>query len=213
MASIRLLSSGFDVSDAVSQIASHPDVWNRHRQRTEMYGTPHGDVSDIWVRYNDWANYTGDWEAFNGPHESVWYPVISDIPAVWSLCRKVKRFVGADELGGVLITKVPPGGQVAPHVDGGWHAGHYEKFAIQLMGNQDQGFFFEDSELRAEPGDLYTFDNSKTHWVRNDSDTERMTLIICLRGRLGEKNTVEFSSSAEDSTGKSGASFPEVPDA
>jgi quercetin dioxygenase-like cupin family protein len=103
------------------------------------------------------------------------------IPAVWSLARKVKRHVGAKTLGGVLVTKIPPGGRVEPHVDGGWHASHYDKYAVQLKGNAQQAFCFEDSELRPEPGDLYTFDNSKLHWVTNDSDSERMTLIICLR--------------------------------
>lgn len=166
----------------MAQIDEHPDAWNRHRHRTELYGTPHNGVSDIWVRYNAWSNYDGDWSAFNGPHVSVWYPVIAQLPAVWSLVRKVKRFVGASDLGGVLITRIPPGGRVAPHVDGGWHAGHYAKYAVQLMGNRDQAFCFEDAELRPEPGDLYTFDNSRTHWVTNDSDEDRMTLIVCLRG-------------------------------
>jgi hypothetical protein len=180
--SIRHLAAGFDVSQAVKQIQEHPEVWNTHRARTESYGTPHNGVSDIWVRYNDWTNYTGDWDAYNDPHESVWFPVIHTLPAVWSLVRKVKRYVGG-ELGGVLITKVPPGGQVAPHVDGGWHAGHYTKYAVQLQGNQDQEFWFEDSQLRPEPGDLYTFDNSKLHAVYNRSDSDRMTLIICIRGK------------------------------
>lgn len=181
MPSIQHVTSGFDVAQAVEQIQAHPEVWNTHRERTEAYGTPHNGVSDIWVRYNDWSAYTGDWHAFHEEHESVWYPVIATLPAVWSLCRKVKRHVGADTLGGVLITKVPPGGRVEPHIDGGWHARHYDKYAVQLQGNQQQAFCFEDAELRAEPGDLYTFDNSRLHWVTNDSDSDRMTLIICLK--------------------------------
>jgi len=179
--SIHHVASGFHVAEAVKQLDAHPEVWNLHRERTEMYGTPHNGVSDVWVRYRDWAEYTGDWPAFHEEHASVWYPCVAVLPAVWSLVRKVKRHVGAKTLGGVLVTKIPPGGRVEPHVDGGWHASHYDKFAVQLKGNQDQAFCFEDSELRAEPGDLYTFDNSKLHWVVNDSDSERMTLIICLR--------------------------------
>jgi aspartyl/asparaginyl beta-hydroxylase (cupin superfamily) len=181
MSSISLLSSGWPVAKALSQIEAHPEIWNTHRQRTEAYGTPHNGVSDIWVRYNAWKNYTGDWATFHDKHVSEWYPVIAKIPAVWSLVRKIRRHIGANELGGVLITKIPPGGRVAPHIDGGWHAGHYAKYAVQLMGNKDQAFCFEDSELRPEPGDLYTFDNSKLHWVTNDSDSDRMTLIVCLK--------------------------------
>lgn len=177
MTPIRSLGVGFDVRELVAQIHSHPSVWNRHT--TRLYGA-HSKVSDIWVRYNAWENFT-DRETFNGPHESVWYPVIDDIPAVVPLVLDVMRTVQGELLGGVLITKIPPGEQVAPHRDGGWHATYYEKFAVQLQSAPGQAFCFENERLSADVGDLYTFDNSQTHWVENPSDEDRMTLIICIR--------------------------------
>lgn len=188
MPSIRLIGSGYDVKPLLHQIESNPDAWNRHRMRTDAYDGhgPHKSVSDIWVRYNAWSNFDGNIAKFNDVHESTWYPVIRQIPAAWSLCRKVVRRVGGGVLGGVLITKIPPGGQVAPHIDHGWHARHYEKFAIQVKGNDKQAFCFEDAELRPLPGDLYMFDNSRLHWVINESDDDRITLIICIR-RSNEK--------------------------
>lgn len=179
--SIALVGGGFHVEPLIEQIDANPDVWNRHRVRTELYGTPHNAVSDIWVRYNPWENFRGDLQAFNQPHVSEWYPVLAQIPAVKPLVGEVYRKVGGRQLGGVLITRIPPGGRVEPHIDGGWHAGYYEKFAIQLRGDERQAFCFEDASLSALPGDLYTFDNSRLHWVTNDSDAERMTLIICIR--------------------------------
>ena len=178
---IRHLASGFDVAPLLEQIEQRPEIWNTHRQRTEMYGTPHNGVSDIWVRYRPWEEYTGDWQAFHEEHVSVWYPVIHQIPSAWSLTRKVMRMTGKKQLGGVLITMIPPGGRVEPHIDGGWHAGHYEKFGLQLMGNKDQAFCFEGCELRPENGDLYTFRNDVLHWVENPSSTPRMTMIVCAR--------------------------------
>lgn len=176
---IRLIRSGYDVAEAVRQLESQPDVWNRYTLRTDAYA--HRAVDDVWCRYNAWGNWNGDVAAFNGPHESVWYPVIGQLPAVWSLVRRVMRDMAIKTLGGVLITRIPPGGRVEPHIDNGWHARHYEKFAVQLRGNDRQAFHFEDAELRAQPGDLYTFDNSRLHWVTNDSDEDRITLIICGR--------------------------------
>lgn len=111
----------------------------------------------------------------------MWYPGSAKLPAVRKTVYDVMRAVEGDMLGGVLITKIPPGGRVEPHIDGGWHAGFYGKYAVQIKGNQDQAFCFEEAELRAEPGDLYTFDNSRLHWVTNDSDMDRITLIICIR--------------------------------
>ncbi len=181
MPSIQTIASGFDVRPLRDQLARNPDAWDMHNGRTASYATPHKAVSDVWVRYNAWSNFHGDMQAFNAEHESSWYPVIHQIPAAWSLCRRVMRYVGGHRLGGVLITRIPPGGEVKPHIDHGWHAGFYEKFAVQVAGNGKQAFCFEDSELRPEPGELYTFDNSRLHWVRNDSDSERITLIICIR--------------------------------
>jgi hypothetical protein len=181
MSSIRHLASGYDVAPLAAQLAAHPEAWSRHTMRTDAYRTPHKAVDDIWVRYNAWENFAGDVQAFNAEHESSWYPVIADLPAAWSLARKVLRDVGGGRLGGVLITRIPPGGRVNPHVDTGWHAGYYEKFAVQIASNESQAFCFEDAELRPLPGDLYTFDNSRLHWVTNDSDTPRITLIVCVR--------------------------------
>ena len=181
-AAIEPVRGGFDVAPLLAEIDAYPEAWNQHKLRTESYGTPHTQVSDIWVRYNPWRNFNGDAAAFVlEPHESEWYPVAASIPAVVQLVDQVMQEVGGKELGGVLITKVPPGGEVAPHIDQGWHSRYYEKFAVQLMGNQDQVFWFEDCELRPEPGDLYTFDNSKLHAVYNRSVEDRMTLIICIR--------------------------------
>jgi hypothetical protein len=181
-APIRLLGKGIDVARAVAEIEAQPDVWNRHELRTTSCGTPHKDIPDIWVRYNAWENFTGDPAAFNGEHESSWYPVINQLPAVREIIFGVMHAVQGEKLGGVLITRVPPGKQVAPHADTGWHAQHYRKFAVQLKGNAKQAFHFEACSLVTQPGDLYTFDNSFLHWVTNDSDEDRITLIICIRG-------------------------------
>jgi len=181
MSSIHQLPLKYDVSKAVEQIDAHPELWNRYTLRTAEYGTPH-DVSDIWIRYNAWENYNGNKQEFNGPHKSTWYPSIEILTEVKSLVLNLYDDLSAEKLGGVLITKIIPGGEVRPHVDEGWHASYYQKYAIQLKGNKDQCFHFEDSELCPEPGDIYTFNNSKLHWVTNESDKDRITLIVCIRG-------------------------------
>jgi hypothetical protein len=173
--SIAMLPFRFDVSGLVQQLARNPDVWNRHRERTATKGTPHREVSDIWVRYGDTP------DACSRPHKSHWYPCVSQIPAAWSLARRMFHMVGGKQLGGVLITRVPAGGEVKPHVDHGWHAAFYEKFAVQVKGNAEQAFCFEDGSLSALPGETYTFQNDRLHWVTNPSAEDRMTMIVCIR--------------------------------
>jgi len=173
---IELIGTGYHVAELVAQL-QNPDVWNRHPMR--LYG-PHSKLSDIWVRFRDSRDLVRP-ENYAEPHESVWYPVVKDIPAVLPLVDQVMRAVNGAQLGGVLITKIPPHEICKPHRDTGWHAETYEKFAVQLAGNLNQGFCFEDKELRTMPGDLYTFDNSRVHWVVNNSHEDRITLIMCIR--------------------------------
>lgn len=183
---IRLLRKGVPVKPLVDQITNQPELWNANVFRTlgnvgEGYGNPHKAVQDIIVRFNDWKNWKGDRMKFNERHESVWWAAYSKLPAVKPLVLDLVRLFEAEAIGMVLITRIPPGGGVKRHVDGGWHAQHYLKFALQLKSAPGQKFCYDEIELETEPGDLYAFDNSKPHWVTNPTDQDRWTLIMCLR--------------------------------
>jgi hypothetical protein len=177
---IEMLSCGrYNVDCAVAELDAHPEVWDAYKSRTPT-GGPHVHVSDVWVRFRKWADLKEP-KNFGEPHESVWYPEADKLPGVRALVEQVYEDVGGKVLGGVLVTKIPAGKEVLPHVDNGWHARRYEKFAVQLKGHTAQRFCFKNAELATIPGDLYTFDNSYAHWVTNPTDEERMTLIICIR--------------------------------
>lgn len=181
MKHIGLIDFRFDPAPLLGELADHPEAWNTITHRISHPQSPHRKVSDIWVRYNALDNFKGDMQVFNGPHESVWYPVAEQLPTVKVLSSDLMVSVGGESLGGILITRIPSHAQVYPHVDQGWHAGHYQKYGLQLKGNERQAFCFNDGELSALPGEAYFFDNHIPHWVRNDSDEERITLIVTLR--------------------------------
>jgi hypothetical protein len=147
------------------------NCWNKFDHRRQGQ-SPHREVSDIWVRYCDPSAMTA------GPHESVWYPTDFDAQHI---VKTILNLLGADQLGGVLITKIPAGKSVYPHKDFGWHATHYQKLAVCIAANHEQSFNFEGEEMRSEDGDCFTFDNHFTHWVSNPSQEERITMIVCYR--------------------------------
>ena len=169
---IELVSKGLDVLPL--QIALQDEtLWNQNTARTGDVASPHYKCDDIWPRYaEDFRN--------PGPFESVWYDVSDKMP-IKPLVDSVYGLVGATELGGVLITRIQPGCSVKPHKDFGWHAEYYEKFGVSVKANDKQAFCFEDTSLVTEPGDLFTFYNQNTHWVTNDSDEDRISVIICVR--------------------------------
>lgn len=178
MSKIKLLASGINVHPILWALQSHPELWDQNAARTENPDSPHYGLSDIWARYAA--------PGVNGaePHESVWYPN-ADLLPIKDLVYSIMGAVQGDQLGGVLITKIPPGKQCRPHVDNGWHAQHYEKFGLQIQSSPGQAFCFDDEQLETKPGDLFTFDNSYNHWVTNDTPYDRITMIVCIRRTQG----------------------------
>lgn len=172
---IQLVAKDWDVSSILWALRSHPELWNTHKMRTESPDSPHHGLDDIWARFGDPDRATD-----GAPHESYWYPA-ADLLGIRQICHDLMHMVHGEELGGVLITRVPPGAEVKPHIDPGWHAQHYDKFAIQITSAPGQCFHFEDQSLETRPGDVFWFDNQFTHWVTNDTPYERITMIVCIR--------------------------------
>lgn len=168
------VSRGINILPLSLGLRRNSGLWNQNTARTQDPTSPHREVSDIWARFagNDYTT-----EA----HESIWMPAATLIPEIKLHARAIMGLVGGDALGGVLITRIPPGCQVYPHVDEGWHAKQYDKFALQIASHPQQAFCFEDGGHISEPGDLYWFDNSHKHWVTNASPVERITMIVCVK--------------------------------
>lgn len=161
-------------------LEAKPHLFGQHTARATAYGSPHTEMSDIWVRYNDIKNLG---PAFNDEHDSVWYPAYDELPELRKILFTLMACVEGERLGGVLITKIPPGGQIAPHVDRGWHADYYAKFYIAIQNDPGALFRFPGGDIVATPGDCYWFDNSVTHSVINDSGRDRLALIACVKTR------------------------------
>ena len=175
MDKIKLITSGVNVSGIYWNLLAHPEFWNQHTTRTEDPASPHHGLDDIWVRFGD------EERAVDGlPHDAKWYPS-ADILGVKSICYDLMRLVQGDELGGVLITRIPAGKECKPHTDPGWHARRYQKFGVQITSAPGQEFCFDDQTLETKPGDIFMFDNQFTHWVTNPTMHERVTMIVCIR--------------------------------
>lgn len=174
----------YDVQSLVDEIAAHPEVWNQHPYRSNHPASPHREVDDIWVRFNpDLSNLANSC----AEHTSAWYSVVRKLPSVLGLVEELRynNYVATEPLGAVLITRIPPGKMVYPHIDPGWQAKFYRKYAIQLMGNKGQEFCFRDprddepERLQTITGESFWFENQVLHWVTNETDEPRMTMIVC----------------------------------
>jgi hypothetical protein len=176
-----------DVSNINQFIAENEFLWNKFKQRTESSKSPHREVDDIWVRYNDIKNYDPENPlAFHDRHDSVFY--IND-SKLKNEISKINRAIcetheaSTTEFGGILITRIPAGKQVYRHNDAhSWHAEYYkDKYLIPLESDDKQSFNYEGQSVITPVGNIFSFNNLVDHWVLNDSDKPRVSLIICMR--------------------------------
>lgn len=173
MKHILTVRHGINVMPLSLALRRNPQLWNQLPGRTKSAASPHFDVDDIWLRYAKDLQGAGE-------HESVWYKNSDLLPEVKEIVYPLMAMVKGERLGGVLLTRIPAGKQVKPHTDTGWHAHHYQKFAVQIEAHSQQAFCYEDGEVVTAPGDVYWFNNQAEHWVKNNSPVDRITLIVCI---------------------------------
>jgi len=179
MKPINKLDISFDVTK-LKEFLLNSDMFGELTMRSDGEDSPHKEMTDIWVRYKDPKPHfkSGDWSEFVAAHESVW---LKDIPEVKNVCKELMSYLSGEKLGGVLITKLPPKGEIKPHFDEGWHAKEYDKYYLPILNEKGATFNFDCCSVDPKEGDIYAFRNDKTHWVNNNSNSDRIAMIICIK--------------------------------
>lgn len=182
------LATGVNVQPLLAQIDAHPELWNQHPIRKMAPNSPHAAMDDIWLRYNAYERLGDDRHMFNAEHVPVWYPAARVLTAARPILMNMMTAVQGEMLCGVFITRIPPGAKILPHVDHGWHAEETTKLYLALRSPRGSAFHCSHGNVSEsicpEIGDIHMLDNTKLHWVTNDSDEEKMTLIVAIRTEL-----------------------------
>jgi hypothetical protein len=136
-------------------------------------------VSDIWVFFNDIdpeavAKAVDDKDVIPYPG---WYVLPQVRPIIFDLMRRVE----AVRLGRVIISRLAPGKQITPHVDGGAPATHYTRYQIALQSLPGCLFNAGGESVNMRTGDVWWFDNQQEHSVVNHSAADRIAMIVDLR--------------------------------
>lgn len=182
----ELVCSNLEVLQLQKELLDNYDEFGKYHYRSSFKDSPHSQMNDIWVRYNDVKPFEakGSLEGFDAEHDSIWYSVVNKIHAVKKVVFDLMSKVDGERLGGILITKLPAGGHITKHTDAGWHAQYYDKFYVPILNDKGSNFCFEDGIIEPELGQAWWFDNSNPHWVDNNSLTDRIAMIVCIRTEM-----------------------------
>lgn len=152
-------------------------LWNQNTLRTKHPGTAHREVSDIWIWFNDVINT----EAVIDDKEVISYPAWTEIPGIRHLVFALMRQVEATRLGRVIITKLPPGKSITPHVDQGAPATYYTRYQIALQSLPGAIFQIGDEAVNFRTGEIWYINNRVKHSIINNSSDDRIIMIVDLK--------------------------------
>jgi hypothetical protein len=176
------IAAGVETLPLMLDLYRQPELWDQNTGRTAAEGGPFAGTSDIWARFRDKAELTST-EAYSEPHVPVFWPAWYALPHLRPIVFGIMARVEAVQLGGVLITRVPAGKQVAPHHDRGrWHSEFFQtKAYLPLASNPHCYNTCADERVVMQVGECWLFDNLQVHATVNDGETDRVTLIVSLR--------------------------------
>ena len=181
MRHFQKIAAGVEVLPLVLDLYRQPELWNEHTARTGGAGSFVG-TDDIWLRFRAPEQLT-DRAAFAEMFRCQWYPAWHALPHLRPIVFGLMSRVEAVELGGILLTRVPAGCQVAPHDDRGrWHSEWFQtKAYLPLASNPACSNSCGDERVTMAVGEAWLFDNLQTHSTVNEGQTDRITLIVSMR--------------------------------
>ena len=182
MKNFQCITNKVETGQLLHQIKRQPELWDENTLRTKHPGTAHAEVSDIWVMFNDiLMKGTNGQEYVKDDKEVIPYRAWHLLPTLRPIIFDLMRYVEAVRLGRVIITSLPPGGQITPHVDQGAPAEYYERYQLAIQCNPGNLFHIGDETVSFKTGEIWHINNCETHSVQNNSDDDRIVCIIDLR--------------------------------
>lgn len=181
MRHFQQVAAGIDTLPLALDLYRQPSLWDMHTARTTA-DSPHRDISDIWCRFRRPAELTSTSD-YAEPFTPVMYPAWTALPHLRPLVFALMTRMEAVQLGIVLITRIPPGKQAAPHDDRGrWAAAFFNlKLAVPLATNDQCTNTCEQERVTMALGSAWCFNNQVVHSTENDGDTDRITLLMSIR--------------------------------
>jgi hypothetical protein len=175
------IADGLDVAPALVQLDAHPGLWGQKPDRTAIPDSPHRQTTDIWLRFRPEHELTSR-EKYGEPHFAAFWPAWYALPGLHPIVFDIMARMQAVYLGGILLTRIPAGAEVLPHIDTGWHPTfNNTKAYVILKANPDCLNHCLDETVVMQPREAWLFNNTVIHSVQNRGDDERIAMVITMR--------------------------------
>ena len=171
--SIRSLGH-VDISGLRKAVLAIPDsVWNAENEekpnhRYKAFNDTRHIIFRFITNHEDWRN-SSDW-----PLWAAWRNVL--MPVIEQTTRPYGYKRGAYPR--IMLARMPPGGEILPHIDANPAAQWPHKIHVPLLTNPQVGFRIGEKVYYFPEGEAVEVNNLGIHAVRNDGATDRIHLIF-----------------------------------
>lgn len=180
------LASGVDVSAIAQALVRHPELWNQNNFRTTFPGTPHVTVDDILLRFSDTSKCDTTSKVI-GDDFPIWLPAADILfPSCAHIVYGLMAQVRAYQLDRLIISRIPPGGEILPHAD---NEGDYvltddrARYHCAIQGLPGSLYHCGNETVQMLTGEIWWFNAHEIHSVVNNSVDDRIHLLIDVRTR------------------------------
>lgn len=150
-------------------------LWNITPLRTDFEGSPFKECDDIILRFQEQLPpVVGDHECSNTVYMFM-------LPAIREMVFDLMHRVNGTRLGRVLVSRLAPHGTIYPHEDEYNHAMYYDRYHIVLQGKPGSTFKCGDEQVDMLTGEIWWFENALLHSVHNESDDDRIHVVVDIR--------------------------------
>ncbi len=170
------IAEGVDFLPLLNALAVNPDLWNEHTLRTRHPASPHQACDDVWLWFQSLDSDVVD-DLRVEPYRA-W----SALPQARLIVHDLMRRVEGTHLGRVIITRLPPSATIPAHTDGGSPATFYTRYQVALQSRPGATFILGGQGLQMTPGEVWLVNNRVEHSVVNNSDDDRIVMIVDIRG-------------------------------
>lgn len=174
----KILSGIHEEVDAANvELESNSDLWGYLPLRTSFEGSAHSEVVDIPLRGPE-LKMSKTLDMLQGEILCINYPAMARFPHIYHLCLNLMSFVKGEMLGRVVITKLPPGGKIDPHIDEGEAADLYDRYHVVLNADEGNTFVVDGEEQVMLEGEIWWINNHDIHHVENRGEVDRIHIIV-----------------------------------
>lgn len=168
------LGHGINVTSLALQIASNPQLWNQDRiGKLWKEKFPDLEIDEIMARYTRTLS--------RDDLQCLWETPADIVTELKVLAVQVCAAHKADQVGRVMLTRLPPRRSIPRHSDTeGEYCQYYTRFHIPIVSEPGVRFFCGDESAEMVPGELWWANIKLPHSIINDSSSDRIHLTIDL---------------------------------